>query len=390
MKKKLLSVLLSAVMVMMPLGVHAGESETISQDAAELAPSAQAVCLIEASSGRQLYARQENKRMYPASMTKMMGLLLIYEELHSGALKLSDQVSASAEAAGMGGSQIYLKEGETMSVEDLLKSICIASANDAMVAMAEQISGTQEAFVERMNEKAQELGMENTHFINTNGLDDENHYSSARDVAIMSRALLGHPDILKYTSIWTDELRGGKFKLANTNKLIRFYTGANGLKTGSTSSALCCLSASALRDDMQLIAVVLGAPTSAKRFSSAKALLDYGFSTYKVAKLAEAGEEVCEAEVANGVSKTVRGTAAEEVTSLESRAEQGEIEKRVYIDEPLTAPVRAGDKIGRIDFVKNEAVIDSVDITAADSVDKKSIFMIMRDIAGRYLTAQNQ
>ena len=193
-----------------------------------------------------------------------------------------------------------------------------------------------------------------------------------------------------YTSIWTDELRGGKFKLANTNKLIRFYTGANGLKTGSTSSAQCCLSASALRDDMQLIAVVLGAPTSAKRFSSAKALLDYGFSTYKVAKLAEAGEEVCEAEVANGVSKTVRGTAAEEVTSLESRAEQGEIEKRVYIDEPLTAPVRAGDKIGRIDFVKNEAVIDSVDITAADSVDKKSIFMIMRDIAGRYLTAQNQ
>ena len=190
MKKKLLSALLSAVMVMMPLGVHAGESETISQDAAELAPSAQAVCLIEASSGRQLYARQENKRMYPASMTKMMGLLLIYEELHSGALKLSDQVSASAEAAGMGGSQIYLKEGETMSVEDLLKSICIASANDAMVAMAEQISGTQEAFVERMNEKAQELKLSNTHFTNASGLHDPQHYSCASDMARIASALL--------------------------------------------------------------------------------------------------------------------------------------------------------------------------------------------------------
>ncbi len=351
---------------------------------------AKAYILVEQSTGSVLDEFNADEQLPIASVTKVMTMLLIMEEIDSGRLSYDDMVTVSENAMSYGGSTMFLETGEQLTVSDMLKGIAVASANDGCVAMAEHIAGSETAFVDRMNEKAQELGMENTHFINTNGLDDENHYSSARDVAIMSRALLGHPDILKYTSIWTDELRGGKFKLANTNKLIRFYTGANGLKTGSTSSALCCLSASALRDDMQLIAVVLGAPTSAKRFSSAKALLDYGFSTYKVAKLAEAGEEVCEAEVANGVSKTVRGTAAEEVTSLESRAEQGEIEKRVYIDEPLTAPVRAGDKIGRIDFVKNEAVIDSVDITAADSVDKKSIFMIMRDIAGRYLTAQNQ
>lgn len=351
---------------------------------------AKAYILVEQSTGSVLDEFNADEQLPIASVTKVMTMLLIMEEIDSGRLSYDDMVTVSENAMSYGGSTMFLETGEQLTVSDMLKGIAVASANDGCVAMAEHIAGSETAFVDRMNEKAQELGMENTHFINTNGLDDENHYSSARDVAIMSRALLGHPDILKYTSIWTDELRGGKFKLANTNKLIRFYTGANGLKTGSTSSALCCLSASALRDDMQLIAVVLGAPTSAKRFSSAKALLDYGFSTYKVAKLAEAGEEVCEAEVANGVSKTVRGTAAEEVTSLESWAEQGEIEKRVYIDEPLTAPVRAGDKIGRIDFVKNEAVIDSVDITAADSVDKKSIFMIMRDIAGRYLTAQNQ
>ncbi len=351
---------------------------------------AKAYILIEQSTGTVLDEFNADEQLPIASVTKVMTMLLIMEEIDSGRLGYDDMVTVSDNAMSYGGSTMFLETGEQLTVNDMLKGIAVASANDGCVAMAEHIAGSETAFVDRMNEKAKELGMENTHFINTNGLDDENHYSSARDVAIMSRALLEHPDILKYTSIWTDELRGGKFKLANTNKLIRFYTGANGLKTGSTSSALCCLSASALRDDMQLIAVVLGAPTSAKRFSSAKALLDHGFAAYKITKLAEAGEEICEAEVTNGTSRTVHGKAAEAVTSLESRAEQGEIEKRVYIDEPLEAPVNAGDTIGRMDLVKNETVIDSVDITAAEDVDKKSIFMIMRDIAGKYLTAQNQ
>ena len=297
MKKKLLSALLSAVMVMMPLGVHAGESETISQDAAELAPSAQAVCLIEASSGRQLYARQEDKRMYPASMTKMMGLLLIFEQLHSGSLQMSDMVSASAAAAGMGGSQIYLKEGETMSVEDLLKSVCIASANDAMAALAEKISGSQEAFVTQMNEKAEQLQLKNTHFTNVSGLHDPEHYSCASDMARIASALLkeGGDELLAVTSTYDAYIRedsAQKFWLVNTNKLIRQMEGADGLKTGYTSQAGFCVTATARRGALRLIAVVMHEPDSATRNSETMQLLEYGFSRYEQKQLYAAGDEV--------------------------------------------------------------------------------------------------
>lgn len=344
--------------------------------------------LVEQSTGEVLYEENADEQLPIASVTKIMTMLLIMEEIDGGRMGYDDLVTVSENAMSYGGSTMFLETGEQLTVSDMLKGIAVASANDGAVAMAEHISGSETAFVDRMNEKAAELGMVNTHFVNANGLDDEGHYSSARDVALMSRALLEHPDITKYTSIWTDELRDGKFKLANTNKLIRFYTGANGLKTGSTSQALCCLSASAERDGMQLIAVVLGSPTSAKRFSSAKTLLDHGFANYRITQLAAEGETVCEADVANSTAGTVAGAAAETKTLLENKSEQGEIEKRVYINDGLTAPVKAGDRIGTMEFVRNETVIGSTDIVALADAEKKSIIMIMRDIVSGYLKAE--
>ena len=232
---------------------------------------AKSYILMEQSTGRVLAESNPDEQLPIASVTKIMTMLLIMEAVDEGVITLNDMVTVSENAMSYGGSTMFLETGEQLSVNDMLKGIAVASANDGSVAMAEHLAGSESGFVEKMNTRAKELGMENTHFMNTNGLDEDNHYSSARDVAIMSRELLKHPKITDYTSIWTDELRGGKFQLANTNKLIRFYTGANGLKTGSTSQALCCLSASAVRSDMQLIAVVLGAPTSDKRFSSARA-----------------------------------------------------------------------------------------------------------------------
>ena len=251
--------------------------------------------------------------------------------------------------------------------------------------MAEYIAGSESAFVDMMNKKAKELGMAHTHFANTNGLDDDNHYSSARDVSIMSRELLRHPEITKYTSIWTDELRGGKFQLANTNRLIRFYSGANGLKTGSTSKALCCLSAAAKRDDMQLIGVVLGSPTSDKRFESAKALLDYGFANYGIKQLAKEGEEIADANVSGGTEETVKAITAEEKSILLKKSDGTEPERRVYINDNITAPVKVGDTIGELQFANGENIIEKTELKAAADVPKKGIGKIMRDIALGFL-----
>ena len=275
---------------------------------------AKSYILMEHSTGRVLAEDKADEKLPIASVTKIMTMLLIMEEIENKTLKWDDLVTVSDNAMSYGGSTMFLESGEQLPVSDMLKGIAVASANDGCVAMAEHIAGSESEFVTKMNEKAAQLGMNNTNFVNTNGLDEENHYSSARDVAIMSRELLRYPEITKYTSIWTDELRGGKFQLANTNKLVRFYSGANGLKTGSTSAALCCLSASAKRDGMQLIAVVLGSPTSDKRFSSARALLDYGFANYKIRKLISEGEELCDVDIVNGVDETIKGIAKESKT----------------------------------------------------------------------------
>ena len=341
---------------------------------------AKAYILIEQNTGRVLAENNADEQLPIASVTKIMTMLLIMEALDNKTIALDDMVTVSENAMSYGGSTMFLEAGEELSVNDMLKGIAVASANDGCVAMAEHLTGSESAFVDMMNNRAKELGMNNTNFLNTNGLDEDNHYSSARDVALMSRELLKHPKITDYTSIWTDELRGGKFQLANTNKLIRFYTGANGLKTGSTSKALCCLSASAKRDNMQLIAVVLGAPTSDKRFASARALLDYCFAKYKVKELVKANENLCSADIVNGTEKNVNGIAKESKTALFEKSNNKEIEKRIFIESYINAPIKKGDVLGYIEFVSDGKVVDKVDIISEKAVDKKRIGQIMKDI----------
>ena len=345
----------------------------------DLGLNAKSAILMEESTGNILYESNPDERLPIASVTKVMTMLLIMEAVDSEKISLDDMVTVSENAMSYGGSTMFLETGEQLTVNDMLKGIAVASANDGCVAMAEHLAGSESAFVDMMNEKAKELGMENTHFMNTNGLDEEDHYSSARDVAIMSRELMKHETIFNYTSIWMDTLRGGKFQLANTNKLIRFYDGANGLKTGSTSKALCCLSAAAKRNDMQLIAVVLGAPTSAERFASAKSLLDYGFANYAVNTQITAGDEVQKIAVEKGVDKEVGVVAGDSCSTLVKKGQEDNITKEIKIDETITAPIEAGQKIGTMTISRDGEVIADIDLNASSAVEKKGIGLIIKD-----------
>ena len=345
----------------------------------DLGLNAKSAILMEEATGNILYESNPDERLPIASVTKVMTMLLIMEAVDSGKISLDDMVTVSENAMSYGGSTMFLETGEQLTVNDMLKGIAVASANDGCVAMAEHLAGIESAFVDMMNEKAKELGMENTHFMNTNGLDEDDHYSSARDVAIMSRELMKHETIFNYTSIWMDTLRGGKFQLANTNKLIRFYDGANGLKTGSTSKALCCLSAAAKRNDMQLIAVVLGAPTSAERFASAKSLLDYGFANYAVNTQITAGDEVQKIAVEKGVDKEVGVVAGDSCSTLVKKGQEDNITKEIKIDETITAPIEAGQKIGTMTISRDGEVIADIDLNASSAVEKKGIGLIIKD-----------
>ena len=345
----------------------------------DLGLNAKSAILMEESTGNILYESNPDERLPIASVTKVMTMLLIMEAVDSEKISLDDMVTVSENAMSYGGSTMFLETGEQLTVNDMLKGIAVASANDGCVAMAEHLAGSESAFVDMMNEKAKELGMENTHFMNTNGLDEDDHYSSARDVAIMSRELMKHETIFNYTSIWMDTLRGGKFQLANTNKLIRFYDGANGLKTGSTSKALCCLSAAAKRNDMQLIAVVLGAPTSAERFASAKSLLDYGFANYAVNTQITAGDEVQKIAVEKGVDKEVGVVASDSCSTLVKKGQEDNITKEIKIDETITAPIEAGQKIGTMTISRDGEVIADIDLNASSAVEKKGIGLIIKD-----------
>ena len=345
----------------------------------DLGLNAKSAILMEESTGNILYESNPDERLPIASVTKVMTMLLIMEAVDSGKISLDDMGTVSENAMSYGGSTMFLETGEQLTVNDMLKGIAVASANDGCVAMAEHLAGSESAFVDMMNEKAKELGMENTHFMNTNGLDEDDHYSSARDVAIMSRELMKHETIFNYTSIWMDTLRGGKFQLANTNKLIRFYDGANGLKTGSTSKALCCLSAAAKRNDMQLIAVVLGAPTSAERFASAKSLLDYGFANYAVNTQITAGDEVQNIAVEKGVDKEVGVVAGDSCSTLVKKGQEDNITKEIKIDETITAPIEAGQKIGTMTISRDGEVIADIDLNASSAVEKKGIGLIIKD-----------
>lgn len=335
------------------------------------APSA---ILMEESSGQVLYELNADEKLPIASVTKTMTMLLIMESLDMGKIKLTDMVTTSEYASSMGGSQVFLEVGEQMSVEDMLKAIVIASGNDAAVAMAEHLAGTESAFVEMMNKRAKELGCNNTHFINCNGLDETaEHYSTARDVAIISCQLLKHPKFTDYSTIWMDTLRGGEFGLSNTNKLIRFYNGANGIKTGSTSIAKYCLSASAKRDGMQLVAVVLAAPTTADRFSSATRLLDYGFANYSVVKASDKIEGLNPLNVTGGKAETVAITADPKNSFIVKKGNQDKIEVSVAYDEPIKAPVAKNQKLGLATLKIGDEKVAVCDIIAIEDVERMNL-----------------
>ena len=331
--------------------------------------------LMDAATGEVLYEKNADSPLPPASVTKIMTLLLVMEEIEKGTLKYSDMITASANAASMGGSQIYLKEGEAMSAEDMIKSVVIASANDAAVALAEHIAGSESAFVARMNARAAELGMKNTKFENTNGLDDTatQHVCSARDIAIMSRELIKHKDILKYSSIWMDTIRDGSFGLTNTNRLVRFFKGATGLKTGSTSKAKFCVSATAERDGMHLICVVMGAPSSDVRNTIAAHLLNLGFAN--LCSYKNNASQLEPMRVTGGEEQSCR-IGYEDFSCILKKGDNARVEMKYVLPESIAAPVKVGDEIGYIEYSCGTEVIGRSKIIALESVDKISFWDI--------------
>ncbi len=325
--------------------------------------------LMDAASGQVLYEQNPDLALPPASVTKIMTLLLIMEAIDSGKITLNDMVSTSEYAASMGGSQVYLKIGETMSVEDMLKSVVISSANDAAVALAEFVSGDIDSFVRRMNSRAAELGMSATHFENVTGLDDsaQNHLTSAKDIAIMSRALIAHPTILKYSSIWMDTIRGGAFGLTNTNRLIRFYRGATGLKTGSTSKAGFCVSVTAQRDGLSLICVIMGAESRDIRNAQATKLLDWGFANY--AAFEKAGQTVPPVRVTGGI-ESLCPAGYEKFCAVVNKDSLGRIQQKICMEDSVSAPIQAGDRIGKVEYYLDGVLLGSVDITAQNDIPR--------------------
>ena len=332
-----------------------------------------------------LYEHNSHEQLRPASVTKVMSLLLIMEEIDSGRLNYQDKVTCSEKAASMGGSQIWLDPTEELTVEEMLKAICVVSANDCVVAMAEHISGSEESFVELMNKRAKELGMNDTTFKNCHGIDEDGHVTSSYDIALMSRELLqNHPDITKYTTIWMDSLRDGKSELVNTNKLIRNYEGATGLKTGSTSLALFNLSASATRNGLSLIAVVMRAPTTKDRFSCAKKLLDYGFSSYQYKEFTKKDEEVMQVPVNKGLKETVSVRYAETTGKMMGKNDNMDIEQEIILNENITAPIMQNQILGKVDFKIDGEIIESCDLIAGEDVDKISVFTMGNDILWKW------
>ena len=370
-----------AVFVLCQSAVIAEKATQVDTEVSAQLVSAKSGILMEQSTGEVLYELNPDERLPIASVTKTMTMLLIMEALDSGKIKCEDIVTVSERAASMGGSQVFLEVGEQMSVDDMMKAIAVASGNDAAVAMAEFISGSESAFVEKMNERAEELGCLNTHFINCSGLDEtQEHYSSAKDIAIISRELLNHTRIFDYTTIWMDSLRGGSFGLSNTNKLIRFYKGANGLKTGSTSTAKYCLSATAERDGMQLIAVIICAPSTAERFSSATALLDFGFANYEVAN-----DEVLSTSVP--YVRVVGGTSGQFLPKVSGdgfvvkKGNRDKIEQTFEMSESVPAPVSAGQKVGEIIYTINGSEVARRDVCATEDIPRISVLqMFVRNL----------
>lgn len=363
----LLIVLLLSVSIVLPIKSSAEEYP--------LKLDAKSAILMDAATGAVLFEQNADEALPPASVTKIMTLLLVMEAVDDGRIALTDMVTASEKAASMGGSQVFLEVGEQMSVEDMIKCVVISSANDAACALAEHLYGSEEAFVAKMNDRAKELGMNSTHFENSNGLDDttQNHVCSARDIAIMSRELIKHEKILSYTTIWMDTVRNGAFTLSNTNRLVRFYPGATGLKTGSTSKALFCISATAKRDNLHLIAVIMGSPTRDVRNAEAKKLLDYGFANYSLFESSE--RDMGNVAVKGGLSDTLPLTK-KGFSVLLKKGEEKAIEEAVTLPPYAAAPISAGDTVGFVEYRLNGKVLGKADIVAAQNIEKISYWDI--------------
>ncbi len=326
--------------------------------------------LIETSTGRVLFEKNADQKMPPASITKIMTLLLVMEALDSGRITINDPVSCSPHASSMGGSQIWFEPNELMTVDELLRAAAIASANDASVALGEHIAGSEDTFVAMMNKRAAELGMTNTTFKNACGLDAEGHLTTARDISTMSKALLSHPAITQYTSVWMDELRGGKTQLVNTNKLVRFYEGANGLKTGTTDGAGFCLSASATRNGLTLVAVVLGAKSSDDRFSSARGLLDYGFANYASVAPPDLSAKLTPVKVLGGVLREAKIKGEAPASLVVPKGSEAKLTGRVEMAADLKAPVEEGQTVGKVTVMLGEEVICEYPVKTTHAVAK--------------------
>ena len=369
MKNKLLrNVLLLCTVFIFMCGSTLNARADIAQ--ASMSIDCKSAILMEAETGKVLYSQNQDQALPPASVTKIMTLLIVMEAIEEGRISYDDIVVASANACSMGGSQIYLEQGERMSVEDLLKSVIIASANDAAVALAEHVAGTEEEFVKAMNDKAKELGMKNTCFENTNGLDDttQNHLTSAMDIAIMSRELIKHKKITEYSSIWMDTIRNGAFGLTNTNRLVKYYEGATGLKTGSTSKAGFCISATATRNGMTLIAVIMGSSSRDARNSAAVALLNYGFSNFALFR----NQPYC------GSMTVVKGKLSEceiredQLLTVVNKKELSKITKEITLDSEIAAPIKRGTQVGTATYTVDGKVIGSSKITVVNNVERIS------------------
>ena len=366
--KRILSLLFAATLLsaVSPAASAAGEEVALSLSC----PSA---VLMEKETGAILYDQNAHQQLEPASVTKVMTLLLVMEAVDSGRVALDDTVTVSSYAAGMGGSQVYLEEGEQMTVDEMIKCVTVVSGNDCAVALAEHLAGSETAFVAQMNQRARELGMEDTTFLNCTGLPAQGHVTSAYDIALMSRELiLNHPSIRDYATIWMDSIRGGEFGLTNTNRLIRFYPGATGLKTGSTDGALYCMSATAERDGMELIAVVMKAPTTSQRFEDTKALLDYGFAHYSLTSVYPEAP-LAPVDVLLGVQGQVQPQLQRDCRLLVRRGEEGQITTRLTLADNVEAPVDQGQTLGQMEVYVGEELRDTVPILASRAVDRLSV-----------------
>lgn len=390
--KRTTAVLLAIIMMMLvPSAALAtgGEVETATSSISTDVPAAAefsadgidalSAILIEQSTGRVLFEYNADAPLPPASVTKTMTMLLVFEALDDGRIKLDDKVSVSQNAASMGGSQVFLEPGEQMDVDTLLKCMIVASANDAAVALAEHIAGSEASFVARMNERAKELGCNNSNFENVTGLDDsvQNHVMSARDIAVISAEIMKHKKVTDYSTVWMDTIRDGAFGLTNTNRLIRFYDGATGLKTGSTAKAKFCISATAERGGLSLIAVVMGSSTRDKRNELAKNMLDFGFANYATVRKDEAG--MGDVAVKGGTAATV-GVKKAAFSAVVDKSDAGKIEESVEMPEFLTAPVKAGDIVGKVTYKIGDKVVGTADIAAADDVGKISFWTMLPKI----------